>query len=77
MAKLSETAYNDLETAMATEALEWLQSNAPDLAAGVETAVRAGATPYEIYLKVVRTLGTHRQAIAKRCQLAAAALRDN
>ena len=72
---LGNHVFDELEHAMNNEALEWLQSKAPDLAAAVETATKAGASPNDIYLKVLHTLGDHRQPLAKRCQLAAQALR--
>ena len=73
---LSDSTFFELESAMADESLDWLRREAPDLAGAVETATKAGATPEEIFLKVIHTLGTHRGAIAKRCQLAAQALRN-
>lgn len=66
--------FSGLETAAQDEALTWLEENGPQYAAGVRQAIASGATPEQVYLQMLRLVGQHREPLAWRCKLAAAAL---
>ena len=63
----------DLDAAIFAESWAWLNDNATILADAVARQVRSGASPEEIRQHVMRR--TQRDALALRCQQAAAHLR--
>lgn len=60
-----------LETAINADAWEYLQNNAPEYAAAVQTAVTNGGKPDEIYRFVLDRVGLWREPTAMRCKQAA------
>ena len=64
-------AYQQLDTAFAQEAADYLQDNAPDVYAGIKSAVNEGKTPADIRRHVAALIGPDRSAMAKRVELAA------
>lgn len=61
----------ELDQAYEEEALEYLWSNYPTLAAAVEKAVQRGESPETIKRRAIQNGGIHREALATRCELAA------
>jgi hypothetical protein len=58
-----------LEEALNEQSWEWLQREAPNVAAAVATEVRSGASPADIRRQVMRR--TQRDKLAARCEQAA------
>lgn len=67
----------ELDRAFESEALEYLWSNYPALAAAVEKAVQRGESPEAIKRRAIQNGGIHREALATRCELAARHLERN
>ena len=61
--------FDALTEALDRESFEWLESQAPDILAGIETAVGRAAHPSEIKRHVLAQ--TSRLELAKRCEQAA------
>lgn len=61
--------FDALTEALDRESFEWLESQAPDILAGIEAAVGRGANPAEVKRHVLAQ--TSRLELAKRCEQAA------
>lgn len=66
-----------LDSVLEEESYEYLLDNFPPLAAAVQKAVAAGVSAEDIRRRVMQKLGTHREALAQRCELAARHLERN
>lgn len=61
-----------IEEALWSESYAWLEANAPKLLDAVQHAVTVEQqSPREVFLRVLRTAGQERIALATRCQQAA------
>lgn len=67
----------ELDTVLDSESWDFLYTNYPPLAQAVQKAVEKGIGPLEIKQRVMQKLGTHREALAQRCELAARHLERN
>lgn len=64
-------AYLELDRVLDQESWDYLNDNYPLLAASIQSSVRQGKSPSDIKRRVVERLGAHREALAKRCEVAA------
>lgn len=68
------SSMQELQRALNQESLDWMSSQHPELVDAIEKAVKAGATPEQVRLAVIRHAGPARTEIAKRAELVARAL---
>lgn len=67
--------FRKLDQVAAYESVTYLEDNGgEEWLAGVREAVANGATPDDVYRHMLNQLGPSRDALARRCKLAAAAL---
>lgn len=69
--------FPELDSAVNSDAWDYLQDTAPTYAAAVGQAVKSGGKPDEIYRYILDRVGMHREAMALRCRQAAQFLIDN
>jgi hypothetical protein len=63
--------FSEFGRALDKESAEWLQYAQPEIFECLEIAVIRGATEEELRAYVRRRVGTGRDALAKRCEVAA------
>lgn len=67
---MSNDIFEELGEELDAESWEWLVESQPRIADAVEKAVALGAKPHEVRAYVLRRCGSHREELARRCELA-------